>query len=417
MLAPGKQREHAMRPFEGIRVIDVTHVLAGPFAAYQLAVLGADVIKVDDPNDLDQSRSSGTDAELNRRQMGTGFLTQASNKRAITLDLKTERGREILKKLVATADVFVENYRPGAFEALGLGYEDLSRINPRLIYASFSAFGQKGPRGPQTAYDHVIQATSGIMAMTGTEDVHPIKFGSPAIDYATGMTGAFALASALFQRASTGRGQRIDMAMLDVAMILMSSHLTGYLRNGVHPKPHGNRHPHATNGAFETKDGLVMLGASNLRQQRRLWLALGRPDMVKRTNDEREADHDREIAVLSEIMRTRSADEWEEFLQTRHVPAARVRSMGEALADPQLVTRGIVHRHDSAAEVEGGFGVPLAAFTFAHGGPRIDRAPPALGQHNDEILPSSAWARRTPSQPRRASSRPSPALAPRAEAG
>src|SRR6185503_4988803 len=141
-----RKGEGAMRPFEGIRVIDVTHGLAGPFAAYQLAVLGADVIKVDDPNDPDQSRSSGTDKALNYAQMGTGFLTQASNKRAITLDLKTERGREILKKLVATADVFVENYRPGAFEALGLGYEDLAKINPRLIYASFSAFGQKGPR-------------------------------------------------------------------------------------------------------------------------------------------------------------------------------------------------------------------------------------------------------------------------------
>src|SRR5436309_6078118 len=374
-----------MRPFEGIRVIDVTHVLAGPFAAYQLALLGADVIKVDDPNDPDQSRISGTDAELNRRHMDTGFLTQASNKRAITLDLKTERGRESLMKLVATADVFVENYRPGAFAALGLGYEDLAKINPRLIYASFSAFGQTGPRGQQTAYDHVIQATSGIMAMTGTKDVHPIKFGSPAIDYATGMTGAFALSAALFQRERTGRGQRIDMAMLDVAVILMSSHLTGYLRNGVHPKPHGNRHPHATNGAFETKDGLVMLGASNLRQQRRLWSVLGRPDMIKKTNDERDADHDREIAVLSEIMLTRTADEWEEFLQARHVPGARVRSMGEALADPQFASRGIVHRHDGAAGVEGGFGVPLAAFTFAHGGPRIDRPPPELGEHNDEV--------------------------------
>ena len=143
----------------------------------------------------------------------------------------------------------------------------------------------------------MIQATSGIMAMTGTKDVHPVKFGSPAIDYATGMTGAFALSAALFQRERTGRGQRIDMAMLDVAMILMSSHLTGYLRNGAHPKPHGNHHSHATNGAFATKDGtLVMLGASNLRQQKRLWTLLGRPDMVKRTNDQRDADHDREMA-------------------------------------------------------------------------------------------------------------------------
>ena len=375
-----------MRPFEGIRVIDITHVLAGPFAAYQLAVLGADVIKVEHPDDPDQSRGSGTDKELNHLNMGTAFLTQASNKRSITLDLKLEKDRDILKKLVATADVFVENYRPGAFEALGLGYQAMAAINPRLIYASFSAFGQRGPRGKQTAYDHVIQATSGIMAMTGTEDVHPVKLGAPAIDYATGITGAFALASALFQRERTGKGQRIDMAMLDVAMILMSSHLTGYLRNGVHPKPHGNSHPYATNSAFTTKSGMLMLGASNLRQQRRLWTVLARPDMIKRSNDERGADHEREIAVLTEIMLTRSADEWEEFLQARHVPAARVRTMGEAVTDPQLATRGIIHRHETATGIEGGFGVPLAAFTFAHGGPQIDTPPPTLGQHNEEIF-------------------------------
>jgi crotonobetainyl-CoA:carnitine CoA-transferase CaiB-like acyl-CoA transferase len=375
-----------MRPFEGIRVIDVTHVLAGPFAAYQLAVLGADVIKVEHPDDPDQSRGVGTDKALNRVNMGTAFLTQASNKRSITLDLKQEKDRNILKELVATADVFVENYRPGAFEALGLGYEALSTVNPKLIYASFSAFGQSGPRGPQTAYDHVIQATSGIMAMTGTPEVNPIKFGSPAVDYATGMTGAFALSAALFQRQRTGKGQHIDMAMLDVAMILMSSHLTGYLRNGVHPKPKGNRQPHATNGAFMAKDTLVMLGASNLRQQARLWKVLGRPDMVKKTNDERDADHAREIMVLEEIMPTRTADEWETFLQANHVPAARVRTMGEALADPQLASRGIIHRHDGAPGVAGGFGVPVAPFTFAHGGPRIDTPPPALGQHNEEIF-------------------------------
>ena len=375
-----------MRPFEGIRVIDATHVLAGPFATYQLAVLGADVIKVEHPDDPDQSRGTGTDKALNRRNLGTSFLTQASNKRSITLDLKDAGDRDILKKLAATADVFVENYRPGAFEAIGLGYEALAAINPRLIYASFSAFGQGGPRREQTAYDHVIQATSGIMAMTGTRDVYPVKFGSPAIDYATGTTGAFALAAALFQRERTGRGQRIDMAMLDVAMILMGSHVTGYLRNGVHPKPHGNRHAHATNGAFETKDGLVMLGASNLRQQRRLWTVLGRPDMIKRSNDEREQDHDREVAVLEEIMVTRTADEWEEFLQARHVPAARVRTMGEAIADPQIATRGIVHRHEQVPGIDGGFGVPIAAFTFAHGGPRVDTPPPLLGQHNEEIF-------------------------------
>jgi crotonobetainyl-CoA:carnitine CoA-transferase CaiB-like acyl-CoA transferase len=375
-----------MQPFEGIRVIDVTHVLAGPFAAYQLAVLGADVIKVEHPDDPDQSRGAGTDKELNRRNMGTAFLTQASNKRSITLDLKQEKDRDILKKLVATADVFIENYRPGAFEALGLGYDALAAINPRLIYASFSAFGQEGPRSAQTAYDHVIQATSGIMAMTGTPEVNPIKFGSPAVDYATGMTGAFALSAALFQRERTGKGQHIDMAMLDVAMVLMSSHLTGFLRNGVHPKPSGNQHPHATNSAYQAKDGIVMVGASNLRQQRRLWTLLERPDMIKKTNEERDADREHEAATLREIMRTRTADEWEIFLQANHVPAARVRTMGEAAADPQLESRGIIHRHAAGHGIEGVFGVPLAAFTFAHGGPRIDAPPPTLGQHNSEIF-------------------------------
>ena len=374
------------RPFEGIRIIDVTHVLAGPFAAYQLGVLGAEVIKVEHPDDPDQTRDSGTERELNRRGMGTSYLTQSSNKRSITLNLKTEAGREILKRLVQRADVMVENYRPGAFAALGLGYEAMSAINPRLIYCSISAFGQEGPRGNQTAYDHVIQATSGLMATTGTPELNPIKFGSPAVDYATGTMGAFALASALFQRERTGRGQRIDLAMLDVAMILMSSHLTGYLLNGAQPKPSGNRHLHATNSCYVTKDGLVMLGASNLRQQRRLWQALEKPEMAKRTNEEREDDRDREAALLTDILWTRTADEWEHFFQARHVPAARVRTLAEALGDPQFASRGVIHHHESAPEVGGSFGVPLAAFKFAHGGPSIETPPPELGADTDRVL-------------------------------
>jgi crotonobetainyl-CoA:carnitine CoA-transferase CaiB-like acyl-CoA transferase len=208
--------------------------------------------------------------------MGTSFLTQGSNKRSITLDLKQEAGREILKKLVAGADVLVENYRPGAFEALGLGYEALLAINPRLIYCSISAFGQDGVRREQTAYDHVIQATSGIMASTGTEEVNPIKIGAPAVDYATGTMGAFALASALFQRERTGKGQHIDLAMLGVAMMLQASLMTGYFRNGTEPKPHGNKQPFATNSAYDAKEGMVMIGASNIRQQARFWRAVER---------------------------------------------------------------------------------------------------------------------------------------------
>jgi len=375
-----------MRPFEGIRIIDITHVLAGPFAAYQLAVLGADVIKVEHPDEPDQSREGGTDRALNRRNMGTSFLTQGSNKRSITLDLKTEEGREILKKLVKTADVLVQNYRPGAFEALGLGYEALLEINPRLIYCSISAFGQDGTRREQTAYDHVIQATSGIMASTGTEEVNPIKIGAPAVDYATGTMGAFALSAALFQRERTGKGQHIDLAMLGVAIMMQSSLLCGYLRNGVEPKPHGNKQPFATNSAYDAREGMVMIGASNIRQQARFWRAVGREDMIKTDNEARVDDRENEAAIIAEIIKAKTADEWEVYFQARHVPAARVRTMAEALADPHFATRRVWHNFDNVPGIDGPVGVPLAAFKFAHGGPSIEEPPHEMGEDNDAIL-------------------------------
>jgi len=374
------------RPFEGIRIIDITHVLAGPFAAYQLAVLGAYVIKVEHPDEPDQSRESGTDRALNRRNMGTGFLTQGSNKRSITLDLKTEDGREILKKLVASADVLVQNYRPGAFEALGLGYEALLKINPRLIYCSISAFGQDGVRREQTAYDHVIQATSGIMASTGTEEVNPIKIGAPAVDYATGTMGAFALAAALFQRERTGKGQHIDLAMLGVAMMMQASLMTGYFRNGTEPKPHGNKQPFATNSAYDAKEGMVMIGASNIRQQARFWQAVGREDMIKTDNETRVDDREREAAVIAEIIKTKTADEWEVYFQARHVPAARVRTMAEALVDPHFKERRVFHHFDNVPGIDGPVGVPLAAFKFAHGGPSIEHPPREMGEDTDAVL-------------------------------
>ncbi len=382
------------RPFEGIRVIDATHVLAGPFAAYQLALLGADVIKVEHPGEPDQSRDSGPDLALNRRGMGTAALTQNANKRAITLDLKQEAGKEVMRRLLAGADVLVENYRPGAFEALGFGPDAVAALNPRLVYCSISAFGQRGPRGRQTAYDHVIQATSGVMAATGTAEANPIKLGAPVIDYATGTMGAFALAAALFQRERTGRGQRIDLAMLDVAMMMQASHLTAFMRTGKGPEPHGNDHPFATNSAYAAKDGaLVMLGASNLRQQRRLWAALGRPEMAKSDNEARLAARGEEAAALRGIMRARTADEWEEYLQARHVPAARVRTTAEAMADPHLAARGLLHRFpDGAPGVEGAFGVPVAAFGLAHGGPRVDAPPPRLGADTDAVLAELGYA-------------------------
>ncbi len=380
------------QPFAGIRIIDATHVLAGPFAAYQLALMGADVIKVEPPTDPDQSRDSGPDWALNDANMGSYFLTQGSNKRAMTLDLKQPEGVAIMKRLVQQADVLVENFRPGAFEALGLGWEALQALNPRLIYCSISAFGQGGPRGGQTAYDHVIQSTSGIMAATGTPEVSPLKLGAPAIDYATGTMGAFALATALFQRERTGKGQRIDLAMLDVALMMQASHITAWSRTGKSSAPKGNDHTYATNSAYATKDGMVMLGASNLRQQARLWAALGRPEQAKQTNKERVQQRDAEAALLAELLLTRTADEWEAYLQGKHVPASRVRQMHETMQDPHLASRGLLHRFESMPGVSGSVTVPVAAFKLAHGGPAITAPPPMFGEHTDAVLGELGYA-------------------------
>jgi crotonobetainyl-CoA:carnitine CoA-transferase CaiB-like acyl-CoA transferase len=224
------------------------------------------------------------------------------------------------------------------------------------------------------------------MAMTGTRDVNPVKLGTPAVDYATGTMAAFALASALFQRERTGKGQRIDLAMYDVALMLAASHVTSFLRTGAPPQPNGNNHAHATNCCYETKDGLLMLGASNLRQQRRLWTLLGRPDMAKDDNDQRHDDRAREMAVLADLMRTRTADEWETFLQQNHVPAGRVRTLAEALADPQVTTRDFLHTHRDAAGVAGDVTVPVAAFRLAHGGAQVTAPPPRMGADTDAVL-------------------------------
>ena len=312
----------APRPFEGIRILDLTHVLAGPFCTYQLAVLGAETIKIEEPGQGDIARQTGCDRALNRRLMGTGYLTQGANKRCLTLDLKDPRGREILKRLVVGADVLVENFRAGAMAALGLGYEDLRQINPRLIYCSMTGFGQDGPKAEDNAYDCVIQAISGLMSTTGWPAEPPVKTGAPVIDYASGLSAAFAVSSALFQRERTGRGQRVDCAMLDAAMMLMSSTLTACLWSGVPPKPRGNDLEYAGVSAYETKDGVLMLGSFRAGQHRRLWEALGRPDLAARSSVADQEEH-RELfaAALREIMLTRTAAEWEAFLAGIHVPA------------------------------------------------------------------------------------------------
>ncbi|MDA1104883.1 MAG: CoA transferase [Gemmatimonadetes bacterium] len=375
-----------MKPFAGILVLDITHVLAGPFATCQLGLLGADVIKVENPLDPDQSRHAGASSALNRAEMGTNYLAQNSNKRSLTLDLKDPRGREILLRLARQADVLVENYRAGALTQLGLGAPALRELNPRLIYCSMTGFGQAGPRGTQTAYDHAIQASSGILAVTGTAEGEAVKAGAPAVDYATGMMAAFAIASALFQRERTGIGQTIDVSMFDTALLLQSSHITGYFASGKAPRRRGNDHTYASSNLYATKDGEIMLGAGNLREHTRLFEALGRPDLGGKDYEQRAATNAEERAFLAEAMMERTAQEWEDFLQSRHVPALKVRGLPDALGDGQLDTRAILHRHESVPGIDPGPTVPGTSFLMEHDGPVVEFPPPLLGEHTAEIL-------------------------------
>lgn len=372
-------------------VLDITHVLAGPFAACQLGILGADVIKIENPHECDQARQTGSSAELNRKNMGTSYLAQNSNKRSLSLDLKSPKGREILERLVARADVLIENFRGDALSRLGVGQKALRKINPRLIYCSITGFGQGGPRGTQTAYDHAIQAMSGILSVTGMPDGEAVKSGAPAVDYATGMMAAFAIASALFQRERTGTGQYIDLSMLDTALLLQSSHITGLTATGKAPRRRGNKHNFASQNLYETKDGQIMLAAGNRGEHTRLFDALGRPDLGNRDYEQRAATYRDEEAVLAKIMLEKTAQEWEDYLQSRHVPALKVRALAEALGDGQLNSRQILHRHEDIPDVGSAMTVPMSAFRFEHGGPSIETPPPRLGEHNAEILESLGY--------------------------
>jgi crotonobetainyl-CoA:carnitine CoA-transferase CaiB-like acyl-CoA transferase len=372
---------------KGVRVLDLTHVLAGPFAGYQLAVMGAEVIKIESPEEPDQARFQGSDAALNDAGMGTAFLSQASNKKSLALNLKTEAGRQVLQRLVRTADVLIENYRPGAFDALGLGYADLSAINPRLIYCSISAFGSSGPKRELTAYDGVVQAYSGMMAMTGEPGASPVKCGAPVVDYATGTTAAMAILAALLQRGQgDGLGQFVEVAMSDVAMILASSHLTGYLWNGAHPEQKGNRYPFATIGCYQASDAPLMVSASNLRQQRRLWEALGRTDLVKHTNRDRIKGYAEEAEALTRIIATEPVNHWEVLLREHRVPVSRVQRMEAMLADEHVRGRQVLHRFADEAGALAGLTVPVSGFQLSRSPVQVTSPPQPVGAQNHDLL-------------------------------
>ncbi|MCP5085248.1 MAG: CoA transferase [Rhodobacteraceae bacterium] len=381
-----------MQPFQGIRVLDLTHVLAGPFCTFQLGVLGADVIKIEPPDNPDMTREEGVSPALNTDLRGTYFMAQSAGKRSLALDLAVPQGKALFLKLVKSADVLVQNYAGDALDGLGLDYKTLAEVNPQLIYCSLSGFGRTGPKAEHPAYDIVIQAWSGIMAANGwSEEDAPLRVGPPMVDYGTGAQAAMAISAALFQRTRTGRGQFIDVAMADCAMMLMSAHVTDTIATGKAPDRHGNAHPKLpTYSAYKASDGWIMLGAYTNRQAAALMRVLGfsaeadeiaatpRADIGKR------AEHDR--ALITGRIAEETAQHWEDVLNAAHVPAARVRRVAEALSEEQTTTRGVIGSYGAPVGLGGPDRLTVAGFGFEEGGPELAGPPPRFGENSAGIL-------------------------------
>lgn len=376
-------------PLDGVKIVDLTHVLAGPYCTNLLAMLGADVIKVEPPGHGDLTRLAGALPDLNTDKIGLSFLTQNSDKSSITVNLKDPAGIEIVHKLVADADVFVENFRPGVSERLGLGFDALCEIRPGLVYVSLTAYGQDGPIGHRPAYDHVVQAMSGVMEVTGTEEMGPVKVGAPYVDYAAGQKGAFATMAAIMEQRRTGEPQYVDNAMLDTTLLLMASTVTATANTGERPAKLGNQAASraASSGCYETSDGILAIAANNDRQFRHLCQAIGRAELAddERFMDgrSRQANAEDFRETLRPIFASESAAHWESALDALGVPASRVRSIDELIAEGQPAARGLLAEIEvNGTTVE----IPTVGFKVNGAVPGPIDPPPHLGEHTDQLL-------------------------------
>ena len=380
-----------LRPLEGIRIIDLTHVFAGPFCTYQLAVLGADVIKIEPPHEPDMTRIEGVIPKSNENQLGTNFISQNAGKRCLTLNLKKPNGKNILKKMLCDTDVLVQNFSGGKLERMGLGPSELHKINSKLIFCSITGFGRTGPKAHHPAYDNVIQAFSGLMSANGTQDTQPIRVGPPVVDYGTGAQAAMAVCAALFQREKTGKGQVIDVSMLDAALMLMCSSTTDTLATGQSPKVYGNFHPsYAGYAAYPTANGLLMIGAFTNKQLSRLFRVFGedaRADAIEVTSrSEIGKEFSQDTAMIRKYLLLRKAEEWETLLNELEIPAARVRTIDEALKHPQILSRKVIQSYNSFQNESGPSKVLVSAFSYSDGTPSVLSPPPRHGEHTDQIL-------------------------------
>jgi crotonobetainyl-CoA:carnitine CoA-transferase CaiB-like acyl-CoA transferase len=391
----------ADQPLKGIRVLDLTRVLAGPYCAMLLGDMGAEVIKVEEPGKGDDTRGwppfAGGES--------TYFMSVNRNKKSITLNLKAPEGRELLEKLAKKSDVLLENFRTGTMEKLGLGYARLAKLNPRLVYCAISGFGESGPEAHRGGYDLIVQAESGVMDLTGFPDGPPVKVGNSIADLVAGMSGAHGVTLALLARQRTRRGQKVEVAMLDVMASLLTYQAGMYLNAGRTPARRGNEHPSIVPyEVFKAADGYLALGVANNSLWERCCAALERPDLAKDPRYATEAarvEHRATLVpLLNEALGARPAEEWMKRLEAVGVPAGRIRTVPEVCESEHLRARGMLVAlpHTKAGTVRM-MGVPIRL----HGTPGKARtAAPVLGADTDAVLTRVLGLRRAEVQRLRA---------------
>ena len=380
------------RALEGLRILDFTQVLAGPFCAQQLAMLGADIIKIEPPETGDQMRNRVIPGRYADIGLSAGFLAMNMGKRSLALDLKSQQGRDVMAELLRGADGLVHNFRAGVVERLGLDYETVRAIRHDIVCTAITGFGLEGPRSADPAYDGAIQAASGMMANNGTPDSGPLRTGYFAVDMMTGMSAAFAMTAALMRRERTGEGQLVDVAMLDAAMTLQAA---GFSRAMIDETPDLRLGNQSATGAptadsFPTGDGMLASAALMPNHIRGMFEELGIDDLLDdprcATPQARRENRTLVRSAVIEALAKDSAENWEQRLARRGVPVARINSLTDLCGMAQLAHRNILTRMDSPPGVDGPLTLVGAPYVASVDGPRASRPPPVLGQHSREIL-------------------------------